>query len=187
MKILLDVDGVVSDFVGGLLSQLDDAGLAHGIDINALGPRHLFDYMTPGVDEIAHGMVTANGFATLLPVIAGAQEGVNNLIELGYKVVFVTAPWKPSRTWCADRYDWLRANFPHECDVIFTSAKEHVLGDVLIDDYVPYITKWNLAHPSKRAFVYDAPWNRNVDRSLMRVCWSSIPSLLGDGLGWDIT
>ena len=187
MKALVDVDGVVSDFVGGLLSRLDEAGQDHGIDIETLGPRHMFDYMSPAVEQVAHDIVSSSGFASNLPVIKGAVDGVNNLINLGYKVVFVTAPWKPSKTWCYDRHWWLRQHFPSECDIIFTSAKEHVVGDILIDDYLPYLVKWTLAHPSKKGLVYDQPWNRDVGKQHMRVNWSSLPSLLGDGLGYDVT
>jgi 5'(3')-deoxyribonucleotidase len=61
-----------------------------------------------------------------------------------------------------------------------TSAKEKVAGDVFIDDKLKNVVNWQVAHPSGRAYLYDAPYNQNSGKLYWprRFTWDRVGELL---------
>ena len=166
MKALLDVDGVVADFSSSILQAVG----------SKLSPQDhqqwdVMEFLTPDEKSRAREALSDIDFWLNLPLKDMAKQGVEKLRDLGFQIVWVTSPWTSCLGWDTARRSWLSRNFGDD-PVVITADKEHVDGDVFIDDKVENVEKWSRAHPDKRAFLFDAPYNRDSD--LPRVSWDTI-------------
>jgi len=167
MRVLVDVDGVLADFVGAYLCVASDEYF------RATGNARLFsrDEVTDwdicsglGIGEIrdaVNSRVSAPGFANSLDTIDPMVQMVNNLIaEESGEIVFVTSPWKSSPTWKRDRLAWLECHFGDAGrNVIFTGEKYGVRGDIMIDDRYENLVSWKSENPNGVAIIASQPWN----------------------------
>jgi 5'(3')-deoxyribonucleotidase len=159
-RILLDVDEVVADFIGFYVSVAEKI-LNRKYDRDKITEWHLPTALELPVwanREIDYTL-SRSGTASKIPIIAGAQEAVEQLAEFG-EVVFVTAPFANSRTWASDRVEWLRANFGKNGEkVIVTDYKTPVCGEIFVDDKLDNLKPWYAEH-GKTAVIWDCPHNR---------------------------
>ena len=192
-RVLLDCDGVLSEFMASALRLINQL----------LGTRHRLDDVTEfdfsralGFDRETAARVKREigrfeRFAEILDVCPGSIDGVRRLQEIA-DVYIVTSPWNSNPTWCHDREAWLERHFgiPH-ARVIHASAKQLIAGDVLVDDKTSTCEAWADAWPRGLAVQWITPHNR-------RDAWSGIStnnwdSLLGmvqhaaaEPMGWTI-
>jgi 5'(3')-deoxyribonucleotidase len=138
---LLDVDGVVADFVQLMVNAVRNLKF-RDIPINwrptkwdvakELGLTHKQE------DEV-YEVLRLPGSANMLLPFPGAVQGVKRLASL-FDVAFVTTPVEGSATWCFDRMEWLESHFGPDLGSrwVFTDHKYLVygdfLGDFLVDD-----------------------------------------------------
>lgn len=162
MKILLDVDGVLADFIELTFRVLRDLGgpsLTHAhvtrFEILSFMPEEFRDRMKAAW--------AAPGFCSSLPLIEGSAEGVQKLRELG-DVVFVTSPMH-TPYWHWERHQWLKEHLSSDGrDIVFANRKGHVVGDVLIDDRLDNLLEWQKAHPQGTPVLWSVPhYARGVD------------------------
>lgn len=160
--ILLDVDGVLADFVGAYLSLLErELGIvATREQVTDFDIGASLGLTSAQSSQMKRAIGSCEGLARCLAVYPGAVFGLRELEKLG-EVYIVTSPWNSNPTWTHDREHWLRANFgiPHS-RVIHTSAKYLVRGDVFIDDKTTAVAKWRNEHPGKLPVVWSTPHNR---------------------------
>lgn len=107
-KILIDMDGVLADFLG----KAEELGLS------------------PDEAELMEG------FFESLPLIKDAWWGVNELRELGHDLyICTTAPWDNPRAWMEKRI-WIERRFGalFNRKLIMTHQKSMIAADILIDD-----------------------------------------------------
>ena len=161
-RVLLDVDGVLADFIGEALAIANDLlGCAFRRE-----HVHSFDFTTAlGLTPYAAAAVkrrigSTPGLARSLDVYPGAIAGVRRLRQIA-DVYIVTSPWNSNPTWTHDREVWLRRHFaiPSE-KVIHTSAKHVCVGDVLVDDRTETCVAWRDAHPAGITVQWMTPHNR---------------------------
>jgi 5'(3')-deoxyribonucleotidase len=139
--VLLDCDGVLSDFYSGCRAALRARDLHTAAD-SIRADRSLFGGMTPEAAKVLRDAIEAPGFAAGLEVHAHAQEAVRELSSL-CEVVYVTAPWIGSATWASERAAWLAEHFgARKGQVISTHAKWLVRGDIFVDDHLPNVREW---------------------------------------------
>lgn len=160
--VLLDCDGVLADFIGGVLEIVERiTGLCfdrHDVDqydfCAALGIR--------GMDaSLIKQAIAERGFCERLAPLEGARAGVKAL-HLIADVYVVTSPWNSSETWTHDRESWLWRHFKIPSSrVIHTSAKHLVCGDVFVDDKTSTVAAWRDAWPDCGAVRWDTPHNAN--------------------------
>lgn len=162
--VLLDVDGVLCDFVGGVLdlcaSELERTFQREQIT--------RFDFaaclgLSAEEKRIATSPISHRaGWWSSLPILPGAQDGVARLMEIA-EVYIVTSPWNSCPTWLHEREAWLRKHFdiPHS-RVLAGSAKHLVAGDVFIDDKTETVAKWEERWGGEdgRAVQWITPHNR---------------------------
>ena len=163
MKILVDVDGVTCDLVGELLKRLN----------KRLGTMFKHDHITEWdffsedsevftEDEMLNirDIMKEEGLVNESPLILGAKETLEKLKARGHEIVFLTAPWKHSKTWCFDRIQWIEREFGHiSKNIIFAWNKECIPGDILIDDNPEFVMKWLNSNPNSQAYLFRQPWN----------------------------
>ena len=145
--VLLDVDGVLADFLGGVrrvVAEVTDQPV----------PLRQTIYTDDLVGEVAAHWLRRSAevaFCAGLEPYPGVPEAVEELRRVA-DVVAVTAPLKHCTGWEGVRRAWLAKHYGFAArDVVFTSRKDLVFGDVLVDDHFdhvePWITRWAKNHP----------------------------------------
>jgi len=103
-------------------------------------------------------VMSAPGFWRELTPRAPGFELVGLLRNAGFQVYVVTkGPYDAPQAW-ADKVAWCRSHLP-DVPVIVTDDKARVHGHVLVDDWVPYIERWQRQWPEGLAIVPAQPWN----------------------------
>jgi 5'(3')-deoxyribonucleotidase len=182
--ILLDVDGVLGDFVGetihGTRQRLSAMGLAavanrlpdatdrwdiKGCLVDA-APDHADD-----IRVAVNATWRAPGLAASLSDYPGAVDGVGALRAFA-DVVALTAPLRSNATWGSEREEWLRRHFGFagaDVDIIITGAKWRIPGAVLVEDRPETLAAWMEAWPQGVGVLIDRPYNRDARGPWVRV------------------
>lgn len=187
MNILLDVDGVLADFIGLALSEINritwPLGKAFGRAavvkrdmITALG-------LEDNRQEI-ESVFCELGFATRIEPIDGAVAGIKALAEAGNNIFAVTAPMPGSVSWTYERDKWLIDHFkihPREVLHVRSYAKHLVTGDVFVDDDPDTVRRWAATNPDCLAVLFGQPHNVSERTDLVWVKnWSNLVSLIAE-------
>lgn len=157
--VLLDVDGVLADFISGAL-----ANLKRLFDIDGKHD-HVINWhfetcfgLTSAQAKQLHDSWTEPGFCAGLPPYVGAVDGVNALREYA-NVYPLTAPFN-SVPWVSERDAWLGKHFGFSRKAItHTEAKYLVKGDVFVDDKTEHVIAWQAAHPQGVGILWAQPYN----------------------------
>ena len=162
--VLLDVDGVLADFVGAVLRKVDGMTMEHLPTADEITTMEIFDSLPESVrkwKEVVYEDMGKEGKCLSLAVYPGAKEGVARLREIA-DVTIVTAPLRGSPTWAYEREAWLWRHFGIERhDIIHTSKKQLVRGDVFIDDHAGHVASWKRHHPHGAAACWARPYNHD--------------------------
>jgi 5'(3')-deoxyribonucleotidase len=157
--VLLDVDGVLIDFLNPFLDVLQ----------GFTGRRHSPEEMTTWrveeciatPDEVAecwHHVNASPGWVRNLPLYPGAREFLTALRER-YRVVACTSPASPR--WAMERAGrLLELGFTWD-DIVLTRGKSHVCGAALIDDSPANLDSWWRCQPGQ-TILFSRPWNRDA-------------------------
>lgn len=164
LTVLLDCDGVLSDFLGGLLSIVNaerntifrpddctewDIGKAFNLD---------WGYLTQVVER--------PGFCYSLDLLPGVKDAVFGLRCTGAEVFCVTSPFS-GPTWMSERSAWLKDRLEIDKAHVFHGyTKRLVRGDVLVDDKPETIVEWAKAWPESTALLWSASYNRGIETDL---------------------
>jgi len=169
MNWILDVDGVLADFIGHLLSVLG----------SPLEPSDLtrWDFWDDLGDQKQAALDLSKDpvFWLTLPQVKGAAEGIKAIRAKGYDITFVTSPWLPCKEWHAARLEWLRKNFDIDADDVLVGAKKHmVMADVFTDDRIENVRSWQQAHPDKISVLFKTAQNQSAGPEFVRMDWPEI-------------
>ena len=181
-RILLDCDGVLSDFIGGVLDVVRDR---EEVELEAKDfPRgEIFKQLgeiDPGLRRMASAAIMERGFCAGLAVLPGAESGVRTLRAAGLEVYIVTSPVTKSHYWMCERYEWLMEHFGIDNKyVIFTQSKHIVQGDIFIDDRDDHVEEWVEHQKNGAGFIWDTLHNRHVGQDLQRLkSWEELHEIL---------
>jgi len=171
MLILIDQDGVLADFERAFHTAWQRAG--HDFPAVALERRtslHVRDDYPQALYGEVEAIYTAPGFYRDLPAIAGALDGMRELLEAGHDVRICTAPLNQYRNCVAEKFEWVEQHLgPGFVDrIILTKDKTVVHGDILVDDN-PDIR--GSRRPDWRQVLFDQPYNRHLH--MPRMSWAS--------------
>lgn len=179
--ILLDVDGVIADFTGKVLS-LGDTVFGTSFTFQDVKTWDLFSLFSPEQAQVLTNYICAEKFCYGIEVLPGAKEAVAKLRELG-DVYAVTAPWWDSKHWLYERTEWLKKHFGFSNgSIVHTGAKHLVRGDVMIDDKPENLYDWS-NKVKGLSILIDAPYNQLIkspnpgfeDKALVRAkTWDEV-------------
>jgi 5'(3')-deoxyribonucleotidase len=173
-RILVDVDGVLADFSQHVLNKLRVSTKMTTDEVTQWDIFSLLEQrFSPYHKKMALAMMDDMAFWKSLPVMAGAQAGVQALRDNGYEVVFVTSPWDTCVGWNVARNAWLKQHFgASPRDVVITHCKYLVHGHTLIDDRESHVEEWNSRHAAPGAMLFGTAYNQ--DAPFLRWCWPKI-------------
>lgn len=147
LRIVLDSDGVLSNFTAGMLAVVQEVTGKRFTPADVT----LFDFTTAlGLtkDEaiaVKKAIGAKHGFARSLPPYPAARQGVRRLRELG-DVICVTHPWESNPWWQNERDSWLALHFGID-DVRHDADKTGYEGDLFVDDKSAHVRDWMAAWP----------------------------------------
>lgn len=159
MRILVDMDGTVCDFVKVVLNKYNERyndNLTHE-DITAYGMHEVVkEECGRNIYKIYH----EKGTFVNCPLLPGAKESIEGFLNAGHQVIFVTKPVDFSLHCLPEKQIWVDKHFPRigRDNIVFTSSKHLVRGDILIDDH-----GYNLYTFDGAKVLIDQPWNQDVN------------------------
>ena len=154
-RAIVDVDGVVADFLGHVLG-----GVGYEQGRETIKDYDLRSAFTLAQQEKMDQLLADPGFWVTLPVMPGALEGIDEIRAAGHEILWATSPWLPCREWESIRRAWLKRHFDVEPDEIVVTFQKHILtADFFIDDRPDSVVAWQRAHSHGIAFLFDAPYN----------------------------
>lgn len=153
---LIDLGDTLADCTPALraaLARLRQPGEREGDQ--ALTP------LPPYLESRRRAVMSAPGFWRELPPRAPGFELLGLLRDAGFRVYVLTkGPYDAPQVW-ADKVAWCRARLP-DVPVIVTDDKARVHGHVLVDDWLPYVERWQRQWPAGLAIIPAQPWNAGV-------------------------
>lgn len=160
--ILVDVDGVLANFIEANLRTLRTLGVHREHD--DVTTFDLEDCLNLTAEQRARMKArwSEPGFCAAIPEYPGSRDAIEALRVVG-DVYAVTAPMWSSLTWQGERAAWLveRFGFTHK-QIVSTPAKHLVRGDLFIDDKTSTVETWQQAWPTCAAVLWRQAYNANA-------------------------
>ena len=166
-RVLLDVDGVLADFLTPAIKVVQDiTGAPPSAD--AMKDWNIFRGYDKKTENKFYDVFKSEGWCMSLELYPGARAGVQLLRDNDLDVYFVTSPMH-GRNWYYERAAWLMKHFDAKHDhVIHTNAKHVCVGRVLVDDKPAHVENWQASHPLSTGILWDRPYNQEVTRWITR-------------------
>jgi 5'(3')-deoxyribonucleotidase len=189
-RILLDVDGVLADFVGSFLYELRDiTGVKYTREQVTEWQIEKALNLAPAVVSEAYERTKRQHWCFNIAPYPGAREGVKALREAGLNLRICTTPMAKSKHWMPERVEWLWNYFGFkESEIIFTYEKHAVYADAIVDDKIATLRDWVgqfgfggvKATPFSRgyAIAWDTPHNQTEAWPLRAKSWKHLHDLL---------
>ncbi len=176
--LLLDVDGPLGDFHSEARSLANELfGL--NLTVDDFVTWDVTDILpTQEMKEEMNSAIASPGFASRIMPQPGAVEAVNKLKQI-CEVIYLTTPHPESITWMRERQEWLSRYFKarHD-DIIHAFKKQHVNGDIFVDDRPKNIYQWSAQRNSAHALLWDMAYNRTA-KNINRVhSWDQVIDLV---------
>lgn len=168
-RVLLDCDGVLSDFIGHLIAELKARGLPVP---ETFTEYEIFNQLDDKTSVIAKQLLNDGQFWNMMPKHEEAVHAVEALKAAGHDIAVVTTPWTSCIGWEFCRRAWLMRHFqlrPKRMIPVF--EKHWVHGDVFVDDKPAHLRDWMRAWPKGRAFLMDRPWSQGEEIECPRISW----------------
>lgn len=157
--ILLDVDGVIGDFVGMICSILNRRFATNYVEAD-FNHWDLRETLAPAESKWLNEALQQEGIATVIDPYPRAKEFVEELQSIG-TVLALTAPYRSSKTWPYERQQWLLKRFGLPMLSVPGEYKHLVQGDYLIEDKLMTADQWGAYRPG--AILLDRPWNLDTE------------------------
>mgnify|MGYP002785129769 FL=1 len=153
------MDGTVADYNLSMRNYLLDIASPNDPEL----PENFHD--APSYIEKRSDLIKKQpGFWRNLPRIEAGFHVLDILKSLDYSLVVLTkGPTKTTSAWTEKR-DWCHEHLPG-VPVTITEDKGLVYGNILFDDFPPYIEAWLEYRPRGKVIMLDYPWNKDFDNS----------------------
>lgn len=155
MNIVLDVDGVIADYVGSLCYRhLQDRRP------NDFRSFDLETYLSTHEKQLWEEARLQPGFCGGIAWHNGARIFLHDLREK-HEVIFLTARDTKCPHWVAERDEWLAVAGVDVHDIVYCSSKykHRFHADILVEDNVETLNRWANWHEEKTGILITRPWN----------------------------
>ena len=173
MKILIDVDETVADFVGALQKNLHN----HCPHLDNQWIADCWDWFRKDeeVEINCNHWMEDWKFWSGLEVLPEAKEGIAYLRSQGHELIWCTMPYKFCFGWLDARREWLcnqmQTNIYQEPLITVSGGEKYLIrATTIIDDRVPFVEAWEKKNNSV-GFVMASPINVGYHR---RYTWGDI-------------
>ncbi len=178
MRILIDMDGVITDLEARLQEVWDER--YPDDPINFLNRKTFYagaDADTTTGERVQKILHEPGFFASLHP-IEGALEAMYTMIGDGHDVFIVTSAGISYPSAATEKYLWVEEHLHKSflAHLIITPSKFTILGDVLIDDR-PELYREEEANWEH--IIYDASYNQSV-KDKRRMTWANWQDVIYD-------
>lgn len=188
--ILLDMDDVLAEFNEEWVSRYN-RDYTDNLSTEAIADWNASLFVKPECGTKIFDYFREPGIYRYLAPVEGAVEGVKELLRLGFEVMLVTdspegcSIGKPDfrgSNPADDKRAWVRENLPMIPieNIIITSKKWLVQGDILVDDKPATIEAFQ--ERGRRIIAFDRPYNRGVDASLRAETWKDVVEIIKEQL-----
>ena len=159
LKILLDCDGVLSDFTAGMLVVVAEVTGKHftPADVTQFDFTKALGLSKDEAVAVKKAIGAKRGFAMALPPYPEARQGVRRLRELG-DVFCVTHPWESNQWWRTERDSWLALHYGIDL-VHHNDTKTSYEADIFVDDKSSHVRDWLATWPGRTAVFWRTPHN----------------------------
>ena len=173
-RILLDCDGVLSDFVGSALEVINAlSGVYPGFQPHHVVDWHIEKLLPKHLQDAFFWHMEQPNFCLNMKTLRGEIHLARELQRLGHEIIVVTSPWKSSDHWIKEREMWLRS-YLGDIEICHTDKKYLIQGDIFVDDKPEHVEKWKQSNPMNAGYLFDAPYNKDVKlpriKSLRELC-----------------
>lgn len=164
MRILVDLDGIVTDTLPSWLKRIHETTgvLARPENITKWNLNE-----NPPLDTVPFpqlfGPLNEKDFNVNLPQMADASHYLHQLHKAGHDISIVTARY--GTNCMPETLDWLKAMMPWlrtDKKLWFIADKHRVTGDVLIDDKAENLIEYRKEHPNAHLVTIDYPYNQHA-------------------------
>lgn len=178
MRVLIDVDGVVADLMGGFEHFIQ---MEHGLELRpreittfhiARSPAHATLDAKLDLDRQLADFLALPNCYDHVDVIEGAAEAIDTFLENGFEMAFITATLKESPESYAPKFRWLTKNF-FGIPVISCPSEQKCWfqADYGIDDRYDTCQRW--LKSGVTPLLFRQPWNE-APFTARRFNWSEI-------------
>lgn len=185
MKILVDLDGIVTDTLPAWLDRIHYRTGVRAVpaDITKwnLHENHPLTQCKP---EELFDILNEKGFTLNIPQMTDARYYLEKLHKAGHDISIVTARFgtncmPETLIWLREMMPWLNV----EKKAWFCYDKHRITGDVLIDDKAETLIKYRSEHPNAKLITIDYPYNKHAPAGTHRVQkngreWEAIESYI---------
>ena len=173
--VLVDMDGVLTDFSGATQAHLE----SHGIPIRVRSNFYYQDVYPEADTDVINKLHASQNFFRNLPPVDGAIEGWDKIKDLGYEPRICSSPLHTNE-WCKEeKLEWIKEHLGREAakSAIIDSKKELYDGIALIDDRPAVKTS---EETTWRHVVFDAPYNKDSTSTIRLNGWydPDLPAVL---------
>ena len=177
MRILVDLDGVITDFDGEFLKRWRDR---HPEKLYIPMEERTMFYVKDQYPEelkplVAEILLEPTFFRDMMPM-NGAKEALFEMDQMGLEVFICSSPLSTYWNCVREKYEWVDNHLGPDWvkRIILTKDKTLIKADYLIDDK-PVITGVENM-PGWEHIVYDRPYNRGVSKR--RLTWENWKDVL---------
>jgi len=177
MRILIDMDGVISDFDGEFLKRWRVRyPNKFYIPMEERTAFYVKEQYPDELKPLVTGIILEPGFFRDMMPMDKAREALFELDKMGFEVFICTSPLSTYRNCVLEKYEWVEKYLGSDWikRIILTKDKTLVKADYLIDDK-PEITGVEKP-PSWEHILYDRPYNRDVNKK--RITWETWKEML---------
>ena len=158
-RVLLDVDGVLADFLNEFL-EFGNSLTGVRYKKEDIKKWDIFSYFDEENCKKCIKYLSDPGFAAGLEPYEGSKAALEKIKELA-ELFIVTVPVYSSVTWVYERTMWLKKHFNINSDqIVYTASKELVTGDIFVDDRPEHVSAWKHQNPSGIAILWSQEYNK---------------------------
>lgn len=175
MKVVLDVDGPLTDFHAKARDVIRDE-FGYDLPVSAYREWDVTSVLrTQAEKDRMNELIARPGWASSMVPDQKAAEAVRRLRVYGADILFATAPHPQSKTWREEREAWLVEHFgAHHLEVAHIHRKDFLGGRMFVDDKPSNVDGWRTCNPGGSAFLWKKEYNSSEVGFVFADSWEPI-------------